>query len=244
MKKILLGKERVPTKYFLDTPIAYATKSLYEYAASEWTTQIPIPACKSDKYEIIKKKLPKGKAISLTSRSMVKFDDDVTFTVFKERSGDIWMSDTPMELESHSPAIKAAKGNVLVAGLGLGYSLLSMAEKKSVKSIIVIEHDKEIINLVFPHLEKHLLGKVTVVNDDLFDFKTKKMFDYIWLDIWKSPDGFMYRRPELIKKFLGNCDPNKIRFWDQRFKKLPSVESIVSPHKMREDLVKEFGVRL
>ena len=46
----------------------------------------------------------------------------------------IWMSCTPMEMSSHYVPIRKAKGKVGVAGLGMGYYILRIMNKKSVKS--------------------------------------------------------------------------------------------------------------
>lgn len=53
--------------------------------------------------------------------------------------GNIIMSNTAMEQKTHIEAINKAKGNVLVAGLGLGMYLQNIKDKKEVTNIIVIE---------------------------------------------------------------------------------------------------------
>jgi len=53
--------------------------------------------------------------------------------------GRVVMSDRPDELFDLLPVIMAAKGRVMIGGLGLGIAALRMAGKKSVKSVDVIE---------------------------------------------------------------------------------------------------------
>lgn len=191
-------------------------KKVYQLKASDWNTTFPLEECKSARYEVIKHTLKKGKRIDKSRSSVVEFDDDVTFTILRT-STFTWMSDTPLEIEGHRPAIKMAKGHVMVAGLGMGYVALEMAKKKSVEKITVVEIDQELIDLIYPRLEPHLQGKVRVVCQDLFKYRPKVKFDSIWFDIWRSHTDFLPYRAQLIQQFEKNCDPARMRFWDQRF---------------------------
>lgn len=108
----------------------------------------------------------------------------------------IWMSVIPHEIETMKEPIKNAKGNVLVLGLGLGYYLFHILSKKEVKSVDIIEFDKEIINLFnknlldkFPHKEK-----INIIHIDAFKYlrETSKKYDYVFADIWHNVgDGEM-----------------------------------------------------
>lgn len=110
----------------------------------------------------------------------------------------IMMTDSPYELHSSKPLMKNAHGNVLIAGLGLGASLIPVLRKKSVKMVVVVEKSKDVIDLVLPHIRKVLTeeenNKLAVcckdaflwTPEDFFEPKPYRKFDAIWLDIWHS----------------------------------------------------------
>jgi hypothetical protein len=66
------------------------------------------------------------------------------------RGGVIVMSDTPDEIADHQPAIRAARGHVLINGLGLGYVLGAVLGKPDVERVTVVEIDEDVIALVGP----------------------------------------------------------------------------------------------
>lgn len=123
------------------------------------------------------------------------------FKVLKE-NGEIWMSNTLMEVTTHQEAIKKAKGNILVAGLGLGMFLTAIKDKKEVNKITVIEKSKEIIELVGKYYQDK---KIEIINADIFQYQTKEKFDFIWLDIWPDICSDNLQEMEILKnKFSKN----------------------------------------
>lgn len=214
----------------IDASVRQVKKKFYRYKASEWNTRFPLEPCESKNFEVIKHTLKKGRQIGRSKSSFVEFDDDVTFTILKNKdiASGAWMSDTPMEIESHRPAIKEAKGHVLVAGLGMGYVAYEMAKKKSVKKITVVEYDPEIIELIYPRMEAHFQGKVEVVCKNIFTYQPNTKFDSIWFDIWRTGKEFAEYRPALIDKYHKHCDPDRMRFWDQRRVKLKPASKVLT----------------
>lgn len=101
----------------------------------------------------------------------------------------IMMSDTPMERSTNKDFISNANGDVLIFGLGLGLIILPLLNAEDVKSITVIEIDKNLIKIVSPVLSQHdKKGKLNIVHRDCFEFykdipKNKK-YDCIYGDIW------------------------------------------------------------
>ena len=59
--------------------------------------------------------------------------------------GSLWMSLTPMEIQSQWIAINTAKGKVGIGGLGMGYALLRIMEKEEVTSVDVWEINPHVI---------------------------------------------------------------------------------------------------
>ena len=104
----------------------------------------------------------------------------------------VWMSLNPNEIETMKPYIKKAKGNVLVLGLGMGYVPYMISLKDEVKSITIVEKDKEIIDL----FKKNLLplfvnkNKITIIEDDAIKYLNRKdvRYDYIFADLWHDAE--------------------------------------------------------
>lgn len=57
-----------------------------------------------------------------------------------------WMSLTPMEMWTQRSGIQAATGRVILGGLGMGWLMRQIAKKPTVKEIIVIEKDQDIVD--------------------------------------------------------------------------------------------------
>ena len=108
------------------------------------------------------------------------------------KNNEIWMSLNPNEIKTMEPYIEKAQGHVLVLGLGMGYVAYMMANKKEVKSVTVIEKDSNVINifnnLLWPSFSSK--EKIKIINDDALSYLKRKQkdFNYIFADIWHSPD--------------------------------------------------------
>jgi hypothetical protein len=61
------------------------------------------------------------------------------------------MSDTPAEMRDHYAFVLAAKGHVLISGLGLGMVLGACLRRPDVETVTVLEIDADLIALVGPH---------------------------------------------------------------------------------------------
>lgn len=115
------------------------------------------------------------------------------------RNGGIVMSDAPQERMDHRDAVRRARGNVLVTGLGLGMVLQAMAMKSEVRHISVIEISRDLIDLVGPYYQKKFGEKITINEGDAFTFKFSPeiSFDSAWHDIWN--DICADNLPEMVK---------------------------------------------
>jgi len=97
------------------------------------------------------------------------------------------MSDTPMELRTQASPVRYATGDCLIGGLGLGIFILQLQDKSEVNSILVLEKEQDVIDLVATHLP--LTSKVTIIKGDIFDKKAidrARRFDFIYFDIWAN----------------------------------------------------------
>lgn len=97
--------------------------------------------------------------------------------------GQVMMSDTRMERTSNLEVVEKAKGQVLVAGLGLGMILHPIAAKAGVKEILVLEKSRDVIKMISPTIPR----KVEVVCVDVFDWEPlEKQWNTIYFDIWPT----------------------------------------------------------
>jgi len=100
----------------------------------------------------------------------------------------VMMSDTPAEIADHEKAIKRARGNILINGLGIGVVLNACLMKPEVKHCTVVEVDPDVISLVAPHYQKKWGDRLTIVQANALTWEPPKGAKYsmIWHDIWKN----------------------------------------------------------
>jgi spermidine synthase len=99
------------------------------------------------------------------------------------------MSDTHAEHWSNYQILREARGNVLIAGLGIGMVLQGIVKKPEVQSVTVVEKYQDVIDLVGPTVPKN---KVTIIHGDIFTWRPAvgTKFDTIYFDIWAdATDG-------------------------------------------------------
>ena len=123
-----------------------------------------------------------------------------------------WMSYTFSEVLSLRPGVRAAKGNVLIGGLGMGWMVREVMRKKGVGNVTIVErcpHIAAFFGVPFIH---EFGPRVRVVVDDAFDYAERQghMFDRILMDIWHdygNQDDPKWRK--LVDKFEGT----KTKLW-------------------------------
>lgn len=174
-------RERYPIKTFDVNRIA---NDLYP-------TKIPLDAT-IGKFTIKNEIMPKNKPITIVSLRdaylwnfkplKVVFSDDYILAKLVHKKKGTMMSTHPQELFQMHVGIDNAHGDVLIGGLGLGYVVLKIAEKKNVKSVTVVELRKEVVDLISPYMKNK---KIRIVNDDIYNFikETNLTFDYCYFDI-------------------------------------------------------------
>lgn len=139
------------------------------------------------KFAIEKEIISSGTVMDGFDRQRRKLDQvtcNFDYPVVKlTEDGNIWMSDIPFEVESSTGAIEAAKGDVLIGGLGIG--LLPTLMKDKVTRIDIVEVNQEVIDLVF-----HLVAteKMKIIHDDILHYltSTEKRYDFICIDVWQD----------------------------------------------------------
>lgn len=121
------------------------------------------------------------------------FDHKVNFLALSYNK-EIWMNISPNEINTMHPSIDKAHGDVLVYGLGLGYYPFMISLKENVNKIIIVEKDKNIIDI----FNKYLLyffpqkQKIQIIQSDAFEYEKNHIehYDYTFVDLWHNPvDG-------------------------------------------------------
>jgi hypothetical protein len=86
-----------------------------------------------------------------------------------------------------APVIDKMKGNVITLGLGLGYFAAMTALKSEVKEVLVVEKDKQVIQLFLNHIYPHLENKekIKIKQAEAFDYvkANTTAFDHLFVDI-------------------------------------------------------------
>lgn len=102
------------------------------------------------------------------------------------RGGHVVMSDTPDEIDDHRVAIRLARGNVLINGLGLGMVLQACLNKTEVERVTVVEYSADVLALVAPHYRAMFGDRLTIVQADALTYAPPKgiRFGAVWHDIW------------------------------------------------------------
>lgn len=104
-----------------------------------------------------------------------------------QRSGTVWMSLSPMELESQSLHLHCAHGEVVVAGLGMGALAYSLLQKPDVTRVTVVERDPEIIELLYKICTPRQWPNITKLDirlGDALHYRHDRPVDVLVADIW------------------------------------------------------------
>lgn len=106
-----------------------------------------------------------------------------TYTRLSHKSRGVVMSDTTAEQRDHSSFAWAARGHVLINGLGIGMCLAAALRKDIVTKATVVEIDQDVIDLVGP---SYTDPRVEIIHCSAFDYVPPKGVRYgaVWHDIW------------------------------------------------------------
>jgi hypothetical protein len=130
--------------------------------------------------------------------------------------GRLWMSLTPMEIQSAYVPIMMAQGIVGTAGLGLGYFAIRAASNPDVEEIHVFEIDPRIIRFFKESFrDRPELHKIVIHEQDVRKLTPKQKragFDTFFMDVYETmlPDEVV-NDAELFHRV--NIDMNNYRFW-------------------------------
>jgi hypothetical protein len=119
-------------------------------------------------------------------------------------AGEVVMNDGRRELRRHLPIWLAARGRVLVTGLGLGCVVRGLLANPDVDRIDVVEIDRKILDVVGAEFAAE--SRVILHHADAMRFQRQHpalRWDYAWHDIW-CEDGDVHLQClhlRLLEKF-------------------------------------------
>jgi spermidine synthase len=118
----------------------------------------------------------RGKRIAVVHEPMADFmqliDLDQLFVV---------MSDSKPDKKSCEKYVRAARGDVLILGFGLGLIVIPIMKKPEVKSVTIVEIQPEVVKLVASQIP--LNKKVKIVMGDALLYKPDRKYDCIFYDV-------------------------------------------------------------
>lgn len=107
------------------------------------------------------------------------------------RGETVVMSDTQAEKWDHYDAVRAARGVILLNGLGLGMVLNACMLKPEVERAIVVEQSSDVIALCAAHYRGKFGARVEIIEADALTYQPPKgvRFGMVWHDIWDNICG-------------------------------------------------------
>lgn len=113
---------------------------------------------------------------------------------------------------------KKPHGDVLILGLGLGFSIKYLLSLPKINSITVIEPNNNII-IMYQQSQQHFESDIpiTVINSDFFKYlyETKDNFDFVFIDCYRRMDHTTWPLvADLVVAARHSCKVNgKITGW-------------------------------
>jgi hypothetical protein len=124
-----------------------------------------------------------------------KMDDGC---IIARKNGVIWMTDTNDEIEDIYDFTQLASGDILITGLGLGMLPAYLSKLEKIKSITILEKDKDVIDFVGYQLQKNF-PKITIIHTDAMSYQTDRNYDFAFHDIWALPPTEEQAKPIMDK---------------------------------------------
>lgn len=121
------------------------------------------------------------------------------------------MQDTTKEYREHAPLWENAKGDVLLAGLGIGMVHQFLIDNEDVTSVTIVEKNQEVIDLVWDHCPKN--EKFRLVRADIYDWEPDSTWDVGWFDSWIGECTHEKYFKIIQDKYAKYCE--QILFWEE-----------------------------
>jgi len=124
-----------------------------------------------------------------------------TEATLHEGQGECVMSDDPRELRKHLPIVLAARGRVLVTGLGLGCVVRGLLARPQVEHVDVVELDDDVSTMVWPTFVGN--PRVTLHRGDAltYTWPAGTRWDFAWHDIWNETPDTQVIHAQLLERY-------------------------------------------
>jgi hypothetical protein len=129
------------------------------------------------------------------------------------RDNRVWMSLSPVEIESLAPHVAHMRGHVVIAGLGMGLALYNALLRPAVRQITVLELDSEVIALFAAIMRPDMAGsgRFSIEQVDARDWRTTESVDFLYADIWDKIGAFKAAADTRI--MCRNMRPKSAGYW-------------------------------
>lgn len=123
-------------------------------------------------------------------------------TLHQEGPGEVVMEDSREELLRHMPIWMAARGRVLITGLGLGCVVRGLLAKPAVTHIDVVELDPSIIRICGAEFAGN--PRVTLHHGDAEHYRWPRdtRWDFAWHDLWTDDEHLQKLHFRLFARFM------------------------------------------
>jgi len=127
-----------------------------------------------------------------------------------------WIMDNDAEVLADNAVYREARGDVLIAGLGIGYEHYMLANTEGVNSITTVEKESSVITLVSNYLSS---PKLSIVNDRILNYlqTTDKKFDVVYFDVFLQDPIFYQEEVRILTEAAQRVlnDGGRVLFWKQ-----------------------------
>lgn len=134
------------------------------------------------------------------------------------RRDEVWMSLTPMEVESAQIGIGLSRGHVVIMGLGMGWAAAATAMRDEVSAVTVVERDPDVLALhreldLFAQLPEAARAKLRLIEGDAYAYAPDAPVDLLMPDIWLPLIND--RRVEEVREMQAHVGAASVYFWGQ-----------------------------
>ncbi len=143
-------------------------------------------------------------------------------TMLLAEGNQLWMSDIPKEIDTTRRFLEAAKGKILILGLGIGMVPAWLSKHEDVESIDIVEINQEVIDYVGEHLVNNF-PKITIYKGDALTWNPgDRHWDCALQDFWPdAPDE--KQLPIIVEKYKPFVTTQY--FWTGDIENQPVIEA-------------------
>ena len=138
--------------------------------------------------------------------------DNGELSLIKKSIGSI-MKDSATEYYQHQWLWDNATGDILVAGLGIGFLNKELIDNHNFNSVTIIENSQEVIDMVWPYCAGD--SRFTLIKEDIetWNVPAGSHWDIGWFDSWISDNPLSYNGyiSAMRNKYSSYCD--KVGAW-------------------------------